>query len=155
MIALLSLSALAAPPDARWRPLSDLELAAELARACEAARADDKPVLLEFSAPWCADCKRMADLSRAEPLATELASWHHLVVDVGRFERHDALREAFEVAAIATLVALGPPESCATPPTRWPRLASRLFEPATGAPATAESVRGWLVTARSSRNVTP
>lgn len=134
---------------AHWTVRTDLELDDLLRDTCEAAVADGRPVLLEFSAPWCVDCKLLKRITDRDPVRSELESWHRVVVDVGRFERHDALREAFEVAAIARWVALRPTD-CVTPVTRWPRLREGTLEPQSGqeGPRTDEDVLRWLVEAR-------
>ena len=131
-----------------WKVRSDEELAAELSGLCTASIADERPILLEFSAPWCIDCRTLKQLAHREPLRAELTKWHHISVDVGRFERHRPLLKAFEVKGIAHLVALAP-DDCSKGMLDWPRLANGTFEPATGqGPRTPEAIRDWLVTAR-------
>jgi thiol-disulfide isomerase/thioredoxin len=139
-----------APPPPHWAQRSDVELDAVLTGACEAAIADKKPVLLEFSAPWCIDCKKLEYLESNPALAAEYDHWHRVRVDIGRFDRHEPLRKAFDVHAIAFWAALRP-ESCTISATEWPRLKSAVLELETGTsgPRTVDDVVKWLVEARS------
>jgi len=140
----------AAPPDEPyWVQRSDLELDDTLRATCEQAVAAEHPVLLVFSAPWCIDCQKMKALSAQSPLAEELVGWEKVVIDVGRFERHNALRMHFKVGSIAYLVALRPTD-CVAPVTTWPVLASGTFEPASGSKGarSAADVAEWLAAAR-------
>lgn len=134
---------------ATWAaPPSEAEEAAGLVAACEASRRDHRPVLLEFSAPWCGDCRRLGELSQEAPLAAELRAWHHVKVDVGRFDRHADLRARYQVGAIAWWTALRP-QVCEDL-TSWTVLANSSFEPASGqtGPRTAVEIRDWLRSAR-------
>lgn len=138
-----------APPEPHWVKRTDAELAVVLRGACDAAVADGEPVLIEFSAPWCVDCRALEALERHPDLAREYGAWRRVRVDVGRFDRHPALLAAFEVRAIAAWVALRPTD-CTTPVETWPRLGSRLVELDSGA-AKAEGAPGliaWLVQTR-------
>ena len=139
----------AAPPP-HWEKRTDLALDAVLTKTCEASIADKKPILLEFSAPWCADCKKLEHMEKQEDLMGEYANWHRVRVDVGRFDRHEALREAFGVYAIAHWTAMKP-ISCKEKAPSWPRLNSQLMELETGSggPRTVADVVKWLVSARS------
>ena len=137
------------PPEAlrtQWVERSDVELDAALKAACERASARDALVLLEFSAEWCIDCKVV---SRMKPtLARELANWEWVTANVGRFDRHAALREAFAVGGIVTWVALEPSD-CSAPVPAWPRKRAGLLEPASGSgPKTPRDLEAWLREAR-------
>ena len=146
---LLGLQAALANPTDYWVPRSDLELDDTLKRTCETARTQDKAVLLAFTAPWCGDCKKVRRLESESPLQEELAHWQTVRVDVGRFDRHELLREHFQVVGIAHWVALRPTD-CAAPVTRWPVLRSGRLEPASNpeGPRTATDLAAWLSTAR-------
>jgi thiol-disulfide isomerase/thioredoxin len=131
-----------------WVPRTDAELDAAFEATCRAAEASNRPVLLQFSAPWCIDCRRVKALSAEPVLAEELQRWETLVVDPGRMDRHVPLLQAFEVSAIATWVAVRP-QDCRLPAPSWTRLRQETFEPATGTPRTAEDLARWLAAARA------
>lgn len=139
------------PPGAReyWVERSGSELEALLDQTCATAVAEDKPVLLAFSAPWCMDCRQVRILSVEEPLRSEREVWEEVVVHVGRFTRHRDLLEAFDVKAIAYWVALQP-TTCDAPVTAWPVLRQGTFEPLSNPNAGRTSVElaRWLREAR-------
>lgn len=149
---LLAWTALAGPDDGYWTPRTDEALDAELNQACQASVADHKPVLLQFSAPWCIDCKKVRELGADPKLRTALDGWHELVVDVGRFDRHPELIKAFGVNAIAHWVALAPTD-CGKPAPEWPRLKSATLEPVSGksGPRTVDDLLAWLSDAASAK----
>ena len=131
----------------KWVERTDVELDAELKAACERAASREVLVLLEFSAEWCIDCK---SVSAMKPMiAKELYNWERVTANVGRFDRHEALREAFEVGGIVTWVALEPSD-CSAPVPAWPRKRSGLLEPASGqaGPKTPADLEAWLRQAR-------
>jgi thiol-disulfide isomerase/thioredoxin len=132
-------------PEQYWVERTYAELAAVLRETCTRAIGADKPVLLAFSAPWCIDCRQMRALEGQPELATELARWEKVVVDVGRLDRHRPLLEAFRVGAIAHWVALAPTD-CREDVTRWPVLRASTFEPQTGwfGAKTAPELQAWL-----------
>lgn len=93
----------------------------------------------------------MRKLEGQEPLASELAGWEEVVVDVGRFDRHEALLAHFGVDRIAWWAALRPTD-CGRPVVEWEVLKTGVFEPESGSgPKTADAVAGWLVAAREGR----
>lgn len=137
------------PAGPYWAERSDAELDAELSATCERAVASGKPVLLAFSAPWCIDCRTLRLLEDEPPLVEELARWEKVVVHVGRFDRHAALREAFGVDRIVYWSALRP-TSCSRPASEWPVLRKGVFEPKSDpdGPRTPAAVAAWLAEAR-------
>ena len=124
-----------------------------LKQRCAASRADGKPLLLEFSAPWCVDCRTLNGLAEEPVLASRLEQVHHIVVDVGRWEHHQPLVQAFEVSALAWWVVLAP-DDCEAPVPQWPRLSQGGFEPSsTGRGSrTAAGVAAWLDAALERRS---
>ena len=109
---------------------------------CEQARANNQLVLLEFSAPWCADCRRLRELEQEPVLRRELAGFARVTVNIGDFDQHLELLEMFEVDAIAHWTMLEPSD-CSEPIEHWPRIASRIVEPASSG-AGAELLARWL-----------
>jgi len=124
---------------------SAAEVATELTAACEVAVDRGTPMLLEFSAEWCSDCRLLDRMKRVPTLAKELASWPRVVVNVGRFDQHRELLEGFGVHSIARWVVLAP-TSCTSSPAGWPRQAQRTLEPDSGADknVTPEELAVWL-----------
>ena len=133
---------------APWTPRSDAELSAALQTTCAASLADKKPILLQFSAAWCGDC-RAAETLKADPaVSAALQQWHTLLIDVGRFERHQPMLQAFGATGIAWWVALAPTD-CAQPVTAWPRLKVGAIEPSSDATLSQPAALvGWLQSAR-------
>ncbi len=114
-----------------------------LEQRCQAAKAQGRPVLLEFSAGWCRDCLRLQSMKQLPALQKQLASVELLTVNVGDFDQHQSLLEAFGVKAIARWELLQPGE-CSAPPWQWARLGSRTLEPETGASVSAVELSQWL-----------
>ena len=114
-------------------PMRDDEtVAGLLAEACNAARTrSNARVLVEFSAAWCSDCRKLDGMKQAPALAAELADWSHVTINVGRFDRHRDLLDALAIRSIAHW-SIFEPEDCDAPITRWPRLARRTLEVSSG-----------------------
>ena len=112
--------------------------AISLAKQCAAAKG--RRLLLEFVAPWCADCQEMAKLDET-PIVSETlrARFERVRVNVGRWDRHEALRDNFKVRALATYIVIDPKTSRV--------LAQTTLEPITkqrGKKLTAEDWAAWL-----------
>ena len=119
------------------------QLRSAITAQCNAARAARLPLLLEFSARWCTDCRTLATMKKGGPLAAALAQKVKLVeVNVGDFERHKDLIALYDVDRIATWVMLRPTD-CAAPIEKWPKLASRSVEPLSGGAKVGELI-AWL-----------
>lgn len=110
---------------------NESQLATTLTNVCQLSRAQERPMLVEFSAPWCSDCQLLHRMKRAASLAAELSRWPVVVINVGRFDQHPALLEALDVRSIARWTILEPSD-CNSPIEDWPRLAERTLEPDSG-----------------------
>ncbi len=126
---------------------SDEQLEVHMRAACHAARGAGRPMLVEFSAPWCDDCKQLHRMKQRGELAQELARWSVEVVNIGEFDRHENLLNAFSVTAIATWVVV-PTDACDKPMLQWKALSQRVVEPASGT-ASEQELTGWLRSARA------
>lgn len=128
---------------------TDAALNVALQQACEAAGADKRPVLVEFTAPWCSDCRKLHELKQQPPLREEIARWQPVTVNVGRFNRHRALLKHFDVKAIAQWTVLTP-EQCSDPVQRWQVRAKRTLEPESGADKGVDpgELASWLAAHR-------
>lgn len=119
------------------------QLRDETALRCRLAKKLGQPVLLEFSAPWCEDCLRLQEMKKAPALSNALSSLQAVTVNVGDFDRHAKLIEAFGVKAIARWELLKPTD-CDSPPWKWGRLGSRTLEPETGQPVGPTQLAEWV-----------
>lgn len=127
-------------PHARlWDETTESEVLDAIASAKECAAKQGRRLLLEFVAPWCADCQEMAKLDETPVVAKALQSrFERVRVNVGKWDRHEALRQNFEVRALATYIVIDPKTSKV--------LAKTTLEPITrkGKKLTAEQWAGWL-----------
>lgn len=116
---------------------SDAEVDQAITAAKEQAGREGKHVLLEFVAPWCADCREVAKIARQEPAASVLRDRYVVVpINVGRFDRHKALLQEHEVKVIAALVVLD---------AGGKRVAKTTLEPISKKDAlTPEELAAWL-----------
>ena len=97
------------PAAEHWAERSDSELSANIERAMQCGRSRQTRVLLEFTAPWCADCREMARIEAEEPASSVIASrFERVRVNVKRWDAHRALIERFGIHAIAAYVVLDP-----------------------------------------------
>lgn len=134
--------------DAPFR--SDAQLRAELDALCRTARKAGRPLLVEFSAAWCSDCRRLHEMKQDPALASELVEWPSIVVNVGRFDRHRPLLATLRVASIAHWEVLAPSD-CDKPIGGWPSLARRTLEVSSGAARNLapSDLAGWLSAIRT------
>jgi len=123
------------------------ELDAALRLACSQGLAEKEPVLLDFGANWCGDCKKLHIMKERAPIADELAHFQVVDINITDPDKHAALMRAYQVKAIARWVVLRPTD-CSAPVTDWPRGATRVVEPSSSGDATADQLVAWLRAAR-------
>ncbi|RYZ04553.1 MAG: thioredoxin family protein [Myxococcales bacterium] len=127
------------PPDRLWDETTDGEVLDALSEAKACAAEHGRRLLLEFVAPWCDDCREMAKLEEAPGVAETLQRrFERVRINIGKWDRHEALRESFGVRALATYVVIEPKTS--------KQLAKTTLEPITkpGKKLTADDWRRWL-----------
>ena len=75
-------------------------IAKQLKTACERGAAQSKPLLVELGAEWCAGCIDLLRMEARAPLTGELHHWQRISVNVGQFDQHRGLIEAWGVEEI-------------------------------------------------------
>ena len=127
-------------PHARlWDETTEGEVLEAISAAKACAAEHDKKLLLEFVAPWCDDCQEMAKLDETPLVAQTLHErFERVRINVGKWDRHEALRKNFDVHALATYVVIDPKTS--------KQLAKTTLEPITkkGQKISAEQWAEWL-----------
>jgi thiol:disulfide interchange protein DsbD len=103
--AIAGVAAIVAAPVASpiaWVPFSD--------QALSAARAERRPVLIDFEAAWCLPCREMERTTLRDPAVVRLASsFVALKADVtAEDDAATALLDRFHVPGVPTYVLLGP-----------------------------------------------
>ena len=92
---------LPAPYDPKRDARRDVDAA--LARA----KASGKPVLIDFGANWCVDCRVLAGVLELPEMRSWVASKFELVqVDIGRFDRNLDIARRFGVTELGAVPAL-------------------------------------------------
>ena len=127
----------ALPLPSTYIPETEDELRQRIDAAITRAGAQGRQVLLDFGANWCSDCREVLRVMHQSPARDLLESrYETVVIDVGQFDRHQSLRDRYDVERIATLVVLtGSGE----------RLAQTTLEPiSSGVSLTAENLAAWL-----------
>lgn len=121
------------PPAATYDvPLrSDQEFRDAAKAACQASHSAGRPLLLEAGADWCGDCRLLHRMKETEgPLQAELQNWQVLTVNLGE-DRHEWLRAAFRIKAIARWLVFWQPD-CDAPLESWSPSSSKVVEPTSG-----------------------
>jgi thiol-disulfide isomerase/thioredoxin len=127
------------PVEKLWDETTEGEVLDAISEAKACAAEHGRRLLLEFVAPWCDDCQEMAKLDESPLVSRTLQSrFERVRINVGRWDRHEALRESFGVRALATYIVLEPKTS--------KQLAKTTLEPITkpGKKLTAEDWNRWL-----------
>jgi thiol-disulfide isomerase/thioredoxin len=127
------------PPEHLWDETLESEVFEAISAAKSCARSSGRRLLLEFVAPWCGDCREMAKLDETPVVSAVLrARFERVRINVGKWDRHEALRHSYEVKALATYIVIDPETS--------KQLAKTTLEPVTrrGPKLTAEDWARWL-----------
>jgi hypothetical protein len=123
-----------------WDETTEAQVFEAITQAKACAAENGKHLLLEFVAPWCDDCREMAKLDETPVVSEALRKrFERVRVNVGKWDRHEGLRENFHVKALATYVVIEPKTSKV--------LAQTTLEPITkkrGKKLTAEDWAAWL-----------
>jgi thiol-disulfide isomerase/thioredoxin len=122
-----------------WDETTEAEVLDAIASAKACAAKHHRRLLLEFVAPWCADCQEMSKLDETPAVAATLRQrFERVRINVGKWDRHEALLHNFEVRALATYIVIDPKTS--------KLLAKTTLEPITrkGKKLTAEQWASWL-----------
>jgi thiol-disulfide isomerase/thioredoxin len=124
LTALLLLTACQEPVPYEVLLLPEPMMAKRLQNACGRASEAGKPLLVEFSASWCPGCNALLQKEHREPLTLELAQWERVNVNVGQFDHHTGLMEAYGVKSIPHwTVVYG--ADCSKPAYEWEPARSR------------------------------
>jgi thiol-disulfide isomerase/thioredoxin len=132
----------AIPSAKLWDETTESQVLEAISLAKRCAGENGRRLLLEFVAPWCADCQEMAKLDETPVVSETLrARFERVRVNVGKWDRHEALRDNFKVRALATYIVIDPKTSRV--------LAQTTLEPITkqrGKKLTAADWAAWLKT---------
>lgn len=127
------------PHDRLWDETTESEVLDAISSAKACAAEHGRRLLLEFVAPWCEDCQEMAKLDETDIVAKTLRQrFERVRINVGKWDRHEGLRNTFGVHALATYVVIDPKSS--------KELAKTTLEPITkrGQKLSAEQWAAWL-----------
>ncbi len=123
-----------------WDETTESQVLAAIGDAKRCAAEHGRRLMLEFVAPWCDDCREMARLDETELVAKVRSErFERVRINVGKWDRHEALRENYAVKALATYIVIDPKTS--------QLLAKTTLEPITkkhGKKLTAEDWATWL-----------
>ncbi|MFE5207703.1 thioredoxin family protein [Streptomyces sp. NPDC056600] len=86
-----------APSEAEDAPDYDpkADAAGDIAAALKAAKKDGRPVLVDFGADWCLDCRVLGARFEEPGPSALLAGYHVVKVDVGEFDNNLEVAERY------------------------------------------------------------
>lgn len=87
------------------------DAAAGITAALTAAKKDGRPVLIDFGADWCMDCRVLGARFQEPGPSARLAKYHVVTVDVGEFDRNLNVAARYvnlQTSGIPALVVLDP-----------------------------------------------
>ncbi|HXK20264.1 MAG TPA: thioredoxin family protein, partial [Polyangiaceae bacterium] len=122
-----------------WDETTESQVFEAISAAKSCAAEHGRRLLLEFVAPWCEDCQEMAKLDETALVAATLKQrFERVRINVGKWDRHEGLRNTFDVHALATYIVIDPKTS--------KQLAKTTLEPITkkGQRISAEQWAAWL-----------
>jgi thiol:disulfide interchange protein len=100
-----SVEQLAQPLPAPYDSSADAD--AQVSAALKRARARGKPLLIDFGANWCLDCRVLAGVLELPELRGYVARNFELVqVDIGRFDRNYGVARRFGVTELGAVPAI-------------------------------------------------
>lgn len=94
----------------------------ELRRGCARAGDEQRKLLVEFSAPWCKQCRALNERLEASDVSKALGEFEFLVLNVGGGHELDDLRRSLDARAIPSWTVLET-RACDRPPAEWVRVA--------------------------------
>jgi hypothetical protein len=125
-----------------WDETTESQVLEAISAAKQCAAKSGRRLLLEFVAPWCADCREMAKLDETAVVSETLrARFERVRVNVGKWDRHEALRDNFKVRALATYIVIDPKTSRVLSQTTLEPISKQR-----GKKLTAEDWASWLKT---------
>jgi thiol:disulfide interchange protein len=128
------------PVERLWDETTEGQVLEAISTAKDCAAKNGRRLMLEFVAPWCEDCREMARLDETPAVAELLRTrFERVRINVGKWDRHEALRRTHEVRALATYIVMDPKTSKV--------LAKTTLEPitkTTGKKLTPEDWAAWL-----------
>lgn len=100
------------PLERLWDETSEAQVLEAISAAKRCAAEHERRLLLEFVAPWCQDCREMAKLDATETVDKVLRErFERVRINVGKWDRHEALRNNYGVKALATYIVIDPKTS--------------------------------------------
>lgn len=87
--------------------LADVRWSTDIEQSLQAAAQARKPVLMEFTAPWCVYCKRMEKTTFADPVVADRINQHFVAIQVDA-DRHKDLVKQLQVRGLPAILIVSP-----------------------------------------------